>query len=188
MEKKELVNLVVTRERVKELHAEKIDKIDKDRLVKGLLLMRAKDIFSLTRLLISQVGKEKAIELIEKDRFDVSTKAGREAAEKAGNPKDIDSYIEINNIDFLGNIPGAPIMEMIERSEKRYVFRNNDCYWAEAVRAAGAEDPETLEVVKCWCSHDTPWAHAFNPDMKFERTHFVLDGDDYCEFRAELKS
>ena len=186
MGKMDLVTLVVTREQLRELQLAKLDSVSKEALVEGLLASRARDLFTLVRILVSQVGKEKAKELIEEAVGDASYKSGKEAAEKAGNPTDIDGYIEANTINLLGKIAAACTPEIVERTKKRYVFRCTKCYPAEAFLKVGAGDPETLEVVKYCCPHDTAWAHGFNPNMKFERTKFLLDGDDCCEFVVEV--
>jgi len=36
--------------------------------------------------------------------------------------------------------------------------------------------------MKLWCAHDFGHFAGWNPDMKFERIKFMLDGDDCCEF------
>jgi len=56
---------------------------------------------------------------------------------------------------------------------------------AEALQKAGEKDPETFEVLKWIDVWDTGRANGFNPDMKFTRTKWLLDGDDYCEFVIE---
>jgi len=186
MGERDSVTLIINREKLHELQLAKLDSVNKEALVKGLLAGKARDLFRLVKVLVSQVGKEKAKELIEEAVSSDAYKRGREAAEKAGNPKDIGGYIEVNNVNFLGNMPMAPLCEVVERTKNRYVFRNKNCYHAEAVLKVGAGDPEALEVIKCFCSHDTPWARGFNPNMKFKRTKFVLDGDDCCEFVVEV--
>jgi NAD-dependent DNA ligase len=187
MEERDLVTIVVDREKAREIQLAKLDSVSAEALVESLLASRARDLYKLVKVLISQIGKEKAKKIIEEAQYTASYKSGREAAEKAGNPKDIGGYIEVNNVNFLGNMPMAPLCEVVERTKNRYVFRNKNCYHAEAVLKVGAGDPEALEVIKCFCSHDTPWARGFNPNMKFKRTKFVLDGDDCCEFVAEVE-
>jgi hypothetical protein len=192
--------VVVPREQHRELELAKMDSVSRETLVESVMALRARDLFTLVKVLISQFGKEKAKELIEEAQYSIFYKRGKEAAEKAGHPKDIDGYIEANTIELLGNIPSAPLPEIVERTKNRYVFRCTKCYQAESLLKFGSGDPETLvetkycsgdpetsEVVKYCCPHDTAWAKGFNPDMKFERTKFFLDGDDYCEFVAEVE-
>jgi len=187
MGKMDLVALVVTREQHRELELAKLTAVTPKELVEDVMAIRARDLFILVGILISQFGKEKAKELIQKAQYPVYLKRGKEAAEKAGHPKDIDGYIEANTIGLLSKIHSAPLPEIIERTKNRYVFRCTKCYQAESLLKHGAGDPEILEVVKYCCPNDTAWANGFNPSMKFERTKFLLDGDDYCEFLAEVE-
>jgi len=186
MREVDLVTIVVDREKAREIQLAKLDSVSAEALVESLLASRARDLYKLVKVLISQVGKEKAKKLIEEAQYAASYKSGREAAEKAGNPKDIDGYIEANTINLLSKIPAACIPEIVEKTKNRYIFRCRKCYQADSVLRVATGDPETLEVLKYCCPHDTAWAHGFNPDMKFERTKFLLDGDDCCEFVAEV--
>lgn len=186
MEQTELLTMLVTKEQHHQLALAKMESLSKEQLVEGLMLMRARDIFTLVRLLVSQVGKEKAKQLIEEVQYAAAYQRGKAAAEKAGYPTDVDGYIEANS-SFMRKIPASIPSVVVERTKKRFVSRNIRCLPAEALLKVGAEDPETLEVVKYICPHDTAWAHGFNPKMKFERTKFLLDGDDCCEFVTEVE-
>jgi len=200
MGKENFVSLIVTSDQHRGLEADKLDSISKEALVKSALALRARDLFTVVKVLVSQVGKEKAKELLEEAQYSTFLQRGKEAAEKAGYPKDINGYVEANTIDLLAYIPTAPIPVVIKRTEKKYLFRCTKCSQAESLLDFGAgnskglveashcsEDQETLEVVKCMCPHDTAWAKGFNPEMKFARTKFFLNGDDYCEFVAEIE-
>ncbi len=200
MGKEGFVDLIVTKEQHRELEAKKLDSISRETLVKSVMALRARDLFTVVKVLVSQVGKEKAEELLEEAQYAIFYKRGKDAAIRAGNPKDIDGYVKANTLDLLSCIPSAPIPEVIERTEKKYLFRCTKCSQAESLLGFGAgdsgglveashcsEDQDSLEVVKYMCPHDTAWAKGFNPDMKFARTKFFLDGDDYCEFVAEVE-
>ena len=139
----------------------------------------------MTEILVSQVGKEKAKELIEKATYSRFYKLGRELAKKAGNPQDIDGYIEAILIEQLGSMPEVPPVEIVERTKNRVIFAARDCFIAEAFAEVG--EPEILEVAKYRCCHDRATANGFNPKMKFEMAKFLLNGDDCCEFVAELE-
>lgn len=56
--------------------------------------IRANDIILLIKVIVSLVGKEKAIELITKARWDWYRRAGAERAKQLGNPKDLDAYVK----------------------------------------------------------------------------------------------
>ena len=119
MGKMDLVTLIVNREQLRNLQLAKLESVSREELVEGLMAMRARDIITIVRLLVSQVGKEKAKKFIEEAQYSISYKRGKEAAQKAGNPKDIDGYIEANTIGLLSKIPAACISEVVERTENR---------------------------------------------------------------------
>ena len=48
-------------------------------------------------------------------------------------------------------------------------------------------DQDLLDLVKLWCTHDFGRMAGWNPDIKFQRPKFILDGDDCCEFLCELE-
>ena len=56
---------------------------------------------------------------------------------------------------------------------------------AKAILKVGKEDPETLEIARYFEPSDEGRAHGFNPNMKFKRTKWLLDGDPYCDFIVE---
>ena len=59
------VSMVVSRERHRELELAKLDAVSREKLVQSALAWRARNLFTVVEVLISQVGKEKAKELIE---------------------------------------------------------------------------------------------------------------------------
>jgi len=162
-------------------------KADPVQVVEELSSSRAKTMLLFTRILIDQVGKEKAKELIRKARYDAWYEMGRKAAEALGNPKDIDSYINEYVYKFMspGKKPYVPPQQLERVSDKKAIFRTRYCFLAKELLKE--RDKETLEVVKAYCCHDIAWANGFNPEMKFELTKFFLDGDDCCEFTFETE-
>ena len=166
---------------------EQLRKANPVQVVEELSAARAKTLLLFTKILIDQVGKERAKELIRKARYDAWYEMGRRAAEALGNPKDIDSYINEYIYKFMApsKKPYVPPQELERVSDKKAIFRTRRCFLAEALLKYG--DKETLEVVKDHCCHDIAWANGFNPKMKFEMTKFFLDGDDCCEFTSEAE-
>lgn len=168
----------------------KLDLVSKEEMLEDSLVSKWRDIFTLTKIIMSLAGKEKAKELLEKAKYDAAYKVGREYAEKRGFPKDLKSFEEAKTDFFSKKIRTAafkcgPVEN--ESTENRQVRRCTKCYLADAILKVGAEDPETLEVARYFAANDEGWANGFNPDMKFERTKWLLDGDPYCEFIIEVE-
>jgi len=185
MEKGNMVTTRLSREQFRSLWLAKMDSVGSEKLAESIFDLRARSIFILVKVIISLVGKEKAKELIEEAQYSNFYKRGKEAAEKVGNPTDVDSFLELKGGGLLGNLPFLTPPEIVEKTKNRLVTTCTRCLEAESLLKVGAGDPETLEVAKYCCPHDTAWANGFFPNMKFQRTKFLLDGDDCCEFVAE---
>ncbi|MFC1861311.1 L-2-amino-thiazoline-4-carboxylic acid hydrolase [Chloroflexota bacterium] len=185
MKKSDLLNVIVTKEQFNELRLAKLGVADREYIVKRRTLITAGDLLMMTELLVSAVGKEKAKKMIEEATYNRFCKVGKAIAEKAGNPQDIDGYIETVLVGALGNIPDVPPMEIIERTKNKVVYADRKCFFAEQILEL-AKDPAILDVVKHRCCHDKAIAHGFNPKLKFEMSKFLLSGDDSCEFIVEL--
>ncbi|MBW1764088.1 MAG: L-2-amino-thiazoline-4-carboxylic acid hydrolase [Deltaproteobacteria bacterium] len=181
----DMVALTFTKEQLMDIQLAKLEKVSRDDLVRGCLRSKARDLFRTAKMLRTHFGKEKAIDMLEQVQTEDFCAAGQ-AASRVARKNDINGYIEVFIMDFLQNIPAAPPCEIVEKTDKRLIYRNSICYHADAVMEFGKDDPETLDIVKCFCTHDKPWAEGFNPAMRFERTKFVLDGDDCCEFLLEI--
>jgi len=147
----------------------------------------AKDIILLAQSLISAFGKDEAAKLIKNARYEIAYKEGRKAAEKLGNPKDLDSYAEEY---FLKSPRPVPVWvaqgEFLYRTRTKAIRQtSNYCFEAEAFKRFA--DKEMLEfLAENYCIHDGAWARGFNPDIKFKMTKHFLRGDDCCEFTFEL--
>lgn len=203
MENEDSINVVATKEQHRKFEAEKLESVSREQLVKGVMALRVRDLFTVVNVLISEVGKEKAKKLLEEAQYSIYHKRGENAAkalEKKGKVNNIAGYIEANTVNLLALIPSAPVPEIIESTDKKYVFRCKKCFQADSllqlvsgeagksVESSGfSGNQDTLEVTRLMCPHDTAWANGFNPDMKFERSKYLLAGGEYCEFKAELK-
>ncbi|GAI19374.1 unnamed protein product, partial [marine sediment metagenome] len=134
---------------------------------------------------ISLVGEEEAGKLIKKARYDDYYERGRALAEKLGNPKDLDSYVENVFIKSKSPVWVAPGY-FAYRTKNKAVYRtSNWCFKAESLKKF--VDKEMLEfLAEYYCVHDGALANGFNPDMKWEMTKNFLRGDDCCEFTFEV--
>lgn len=147
----------------------------------------ARYIVELVRILASQVGKQKTIELIKAFRYEPHVIRGRESAEKLGKPRDLSTFLEEYFTKAMAAIPVVEPVKFTERRENRAV-----CYvdWycpGKALARFVGEDKELQEIFKeAWCRHDVAFCEGFNPDIKMSITKIFYDGDDRCEFTMEL--
>ncbi len=71
---------------------------------------------------------------------------------------------------------GSHEWEKLEDTETRQAYRYTRCLWAEIFPALDATD------IGLWiCQADGPAAAAFNPEIGFERTRTLMEGDDCCD-------
>jgi hypothetical protein len=147
---------------------------------------QARDIVLMAKILISEVGKEKAGQLIRKARYDLYYQKGQEAATKVGNPKDLDSYIGEYILKTPSPLPvWVPEGFFPYRTPNKAIFRTSYyCFEAEAFKRFA--DKEMLEFLAAnYCVHDIAWAQGFNPKITYTMTKSFLLGDKYCEFVME---
>ena len=185
MGENEWASVTVSNDRLNELQMEKLDRFSRVQIIEWIQGLRARDMLRLARLLIRAVGKEKAMEMYEKETYDDYYKVGREMSEKLGHPQDLDTYLNIYAIQAMANIPDVQPPTLFQRSGNKVVWGVRQCYFAEALQKYG--DPELIDVVKKRCCHDEAWARGFNPKLKCRKTRFLLDGDDACEFTCEIE-
>ncbi len=192
MAKMELVHVLVDREKANELFEAKIAKARPEDLVAEWHWTLALYIILYCKMLVSAVGTEKAKETSEKVIHDFWYKVGKTAAQKLGDPRDLDSFLEEYLVKMMGDLPVVPPIEIVERTKNKCIFGVKRCLRLDAVKRIIEEfpelaEPETMEVVKAFCAHDEGWAKGFNPEMRFERIKFLFDGDDGCFFECEVR-
>lgn len=157
---------------------EKMEKLTRNELAERSFDLRAEDIIIYSRILLEQVGKEKAIELVKKARWDARYGRGKETAEKLGNPKDIDTFHN-ERMKAMERIPFVAPSEIVEKTKTRIVTRARKCFLSDAILRRNVEK-DVLDVVKAYCNHDEGYAGGWG--MKCTKTKFLMNKDDCCEF------
>lgn len=167
----------------------KLEKLDVYEVMASASRARAGDLIMLAKLLVSAVGKEKAIELIKKARQDRYYKAGVERAKALGNPNDLDTYLQDTFIECSAMPPWVQQGEVLQKTDRMVVVRTPNCGIARAIKDNPGADPETIDVIhRGYCQHDETFASGFNPKLKLVNTrNAVADPEDNCEFRIELE-
>ena len=165
---------------------EKLASVTRMELMQHAFASLAETVIIYSKILLEHLGKEKAVDVVKKARWDARYGRGRKTAEESGNPKDIDYFLESYFVKAMGLLPFVPPAEIRERTKDKAVVGVSQCFFAEAVRKHHL-DRDVLDVVKAYCNHDEGWAAGWNPDMKFEKVKFLLNGDDACDFLCEVK-
>lgn len=161
------------------------ENITKEELVEKMIDARAADIVTFIKILVSQVGKNKAIELIKGTRWEAWSRKGMEAAREAGNPQDMSSYIDAYWVKAMKSIPWVPPAEWDEKTESRAVTTVRSYCIGRAIAKLGDEMIKEIGE-KAYCIHDIAWANGFNPNIKGTITRTFYDGDDCCQLVLEI--
>ena len=78
---------------------------------------------------------------------------------------------------------GALEIDELERTPEVWSFNVTRCRYAELYRSLGmAELGATLS-----CNRDAALIEGFDPEVKFERTQTLMEGEAYCDFRYSKK-
>jgi len=163
---------------------EKLESVSRKKLAELAMDSSARNIAVYSQMLMDELGKERAMEVIYKKRFDDSFKIGKRNAERAGKEKteDLASLSESESFDNPFVVPH----EVVELTETRYVSTTKGCLIGEAILRLNL-DKDLLDLVKLWCTHDFGRLAGWNPKIKLTKPRFLLDGDDLCEFVHELE-
>ena len=162
---------------------EKLESVSRRELADLGMDASARNIATYSQMLLDELGKERAMEVIKKKRFDDYYKIGKMNAEKAGKEKakKLATLAEPPTFDSPFVIP----REILELTETSYRTRTTGCLIGKAILRLNL-DQDLLDLVKLWCEHDFGMIEGWNPDINFRRTKFLMDGDDCCEFEFEL--
>jgi hypothetical protein len=176
----EFVKIKVTRDNLDKMYEERMDRYGKVQLAEqGQFLMALAHIQGAVALL-KVTDKETAKKAMADSIGDFAYREGRAAAEVRGNPKDLESYDRYVHSSFDAG-PFIPYIEILEEDDTKIVEGIKHCPWAQSIRKMAEIYPEyvtqdVIEVVASRCDKlDTGRVSGFNPDIKFERIHFLLD-------------
>jgi hypothetical protein len=162
---------------------EKIGKFPWTELAKYSYMVRAEDIVMYSRILLEQLGKEKAIELVKKARRNARYGIGRDGAEKLGNPREVNTFHNWR-MKFMEKIPFVPRSEIVEESKNRVISRTTKCFLSDAILNLKL-DADLMDVVRAYCNHEEGLAGGWG--MKCTKQKFFLNGDKCCEFMWEAE-
>jgi predicted ArsR family transcriptional regulator len=141
--------------------------------------IEARIVGPLIRAFIEELGRDRAIAVVNKTIKSLAQESGDQLAKQMGGN---------TMADFARGLSawaagGAYEMEVLELSETRYFFNIKRCRYAEMYRELGMAD---LGVVLS-CARDFELVEGFNARMKLVRTKTIMEGHDHCDFRITLE-
>jgi hypothetical protein len=133
-------------------------------------------------VLIEEIGRERAIEVLAKSVIRLAEKAGESFATKAqGGHADLLAYAEILKIWQEND---ALSIDLKVRERNKLEFDVTRCRYAEMYRELGLAD---LGAVLS-CNRDGAFCNGFNREIKLTRTQTIMGGADHCDFRYVVPS
>ena len=130
----------------------------------------------LIRNLEKAIGKEKAHEIARNTVIEIAREQGRRFSELNGR-KDLDGFRQIQ--DTWSGAGSDLEIETIEDSPKRLSFNVTNCRFAQMFKTLGATDLGSIFS----CGRDFALSEGYSGDIQFTRTHTIMVGASFCDFR-----
>ena len=134
---------------------------------------------SIHRILVREIGREKADQIIGEAVTQAAMAAGRADAERLGR-SGLLAFAEILPNWTRG---GALETEVLESSAEALDYDVTRCRYAEMYREMGLEDLGGILS----CERDGAYMSGFCPEVEMIRTKTIMGGADRCDFRYRAK-
>ncbi len=125
------------------------------------------------KYLISTLGEEKGSKLFADFIFNRTERSWRETAELCIDDNSLQGFVKI----FWGPLKQSLIYEEEWENENKVSFKVKRCTVCEACKKVGLTDIG----YHVYCMTDPAVVRGINPDIKFERSHTLMQGDEYCD-------
>ena len=128
---------------------------------------------------IQEVGKERALQILEPIIQSLARESGRQLGKWMGG-NSLEAFAR--GMD-LWTREDALQLEIIEQNPKRFAFNVTRCRYADMYQELGI-----LEFGKILsCNRDAALIEGMNPKIRFTRTQTIMEGAPFCDFRYEAK-
>tara|TARA_Y100000588_G_scaffold279099_1_gene295907 strand:- start:361 stop:840 length:480 start_codon:yes stop_codon:yes gene_type:complete len=129
--------------------------------------------------MVTQLGKETAISVLENAiRRDAVTQ-GQSNASPSIEENDIAAFVELYK---LWTADGALEMDVLEVTDTSFEFNITGCEYAKMYKKLGMS--ELGSVLSC--GRDQHFCRAFNPRLRLKRSQTIMKGANLCDFRYRL--
>jgi len=128
---------------------------------------------------IKEVGKERALQILEPIIQSLARESGRQLAKWMGG-NSLEAFAR--GMD-LWTREDALRMDIIEQNPRRFAFNVTRCRYADMYKELGM-----LEFGKVLsCNRDAALIEGMNPEIRFTRTQTIMEGAPFCDFRYETR-
>jgi hypothetical protein len=127
----------------------------------------------------TEVGQERALEIVRQVIEKIAREQGAQLAQQAGGC----TLAHFSAALEAWKKGDAMTMDILEQNDNRLSFNVTRCGYADMYRQLGIPGlGKTLS-----CGRDFAQIEGFNSEIQLTRTQTILDSAPYCDFRYELK-
>jgi hypothetical protein len=125
--------------------------------------------------LATEFDRERVLAILRNTIIEVARTQGAQLVTAMGG----DSLEHFNQSLEYWTRAGALEIDVLEQNNERLSFNVNRCRYAEMYRALGI--PELGALLSC--NRDFALIQGFNPEVALTRTHTIMEGAPFCNFR-----
>jgi hypothetical protein len=150
----------------------------------GLSLLQRREIEArivgpLIRAFCTELGRERALELVRRVITDLARQDGADLARRLGEAS-LEAFAQSLDLWSEG---GALEIDRLEQSAQQLSFNVTRCRYAEMYHALGLPDLGA----SLSCQRDFALVQGFNPGIELTRTQTIMDGAPFCDFRFRTR-
>ncbi|MBN3859584.1 2-amino-thiazoline-4-carboxylic acid hydrolase [Neisseriaceae bacterium PsAf] len=127
-----------------------------------------------------EFGVEKAKSIIEEAVNTDAINVGRNYAKKELHNTNIESFVALQ---YLWEKDDALEVEVLDFNHEHYRYNVKRCRYAEMYNEIGLNEIGYLLS----CNRDSRFIQGYAPHIKLSRSHTIMQGSKYCDFRYELQ-
>ncbi|MBK0079784.1 L-2-amino-thiazoline-4-carboxylic acid hydrolase [Kosakonia sp. S58] len=132
-------------------------------------------------ILVRELGKARAQEMIGEAIEQAAVRAGREFAAKEPQKANLRSFVELQ---YLWEKDNALDVQVIDSDEQQYNYDVTRCRYAEMYHEMGLGEIGHLLS----CARDDKFIVGYAPDVELTRTTTIMSGERRCDFRYRVKA
>lgn len=132
-------------------------------------------------ILVRELGKARAQEMIGEAIEQAAVRAGQEFAAKESQKANLRSFVELQ---YLWEKDNALDVRVIDSDDQQYNYDVTRCRYAEMYHEMGLGEIGHLLS----CARDDKFIVGYAPDVELTRTTTIMSGERRCDFRYRVKA
>ena len=132
-------------------------------------------------ILVRDLGKARAQEMIGEAIEQAAVRAGQELAAKEPQKANLRSFVELQ---YLWEKDNALDVRVIDSDDQQYNYDVTRCRYAEMYHEMGLGEIGHLLS----CARDDKFIVGYAPDVELTRTTTIMSGERRCDFRYRVKA